>query len=188
MRLFLLAFLSLTLEAGSLLAQTTSPLTLDGFSQWLTGHDEQTEQLQPVQGRQALVRKRGRVEAYVKFKVKSYGELSFPIDPRTPWGEEARRVDLSQSRWVRIRYKATVPVVLQLRQTGVHGGVHPQVTLPARSRFQTCTLYFSAFTGGKTPLDLANVSKFNLALLTNAQPDSNAELSVRSFKIDHYTP
>ncbi|OZI07593.1 hypothetical protein BWI93_13925 [Siphonobacter sp. BAB-5385] len=175
-------------KASPLLAQTTSLLVLDGFSQWLSGHDEQTQQLQPMQGRQALVRKRGRVEAYVKFKVKSYGELSFPIDPRTPWGEEARKVDLSQSRWVRIRYRANVPVVVQLRQTGTHGGVHPHSTLPACSRYRTCTLYFSAFTGGETPLDLTNVAKFNLALLTNAPSDPYAELSVRSFEIDRYTP
>lgn len=188
MRFFLLAFLVLMMKTVPLQAQPISPLTLDGFSQWLTGHDEQTQQLQPVQGRQALIEKRGRVRAYVKFNVKGYGELSFPIDPRTPSGKEARRVDLSQSRWLRLRYKANVPVVLQLRQTGVHGGVHPHITLPATSRFRTCTLYFTAFTGGKTPLDLSNVAKFNFALLANAQSDPFAALWVQAFQIDHYTP
>lgn len=64
---------------------------LNGFNQWRTGHDEATVQLVPANGTDALVSLKGDVVAWAKFKVKGYGEMSFPIDPSTQEGEEAKK-------------------------------------------------------------------------------------------------
>lgn len=169
-------------------AQDTSSLSLNGFSQWVTGHDDKTEQLYPVNSKQGLVKIKGKTEAHVKFNVKGYGELSFPIDPATPVGEEAKKVDLSKSKFIRVTYQANQNVVLQLRQTGVHGGVQPHVILPSSKKFTTQTIYFSEFNGGKTPLDLSDVAKFNFAFLSNPSHQAFAELKVKAFIIDQYNP
>lgn len=180
--------IAFTLYAFSGSAQTQLPLSLDGFSQWITGHDAKTEQLSPLNTQEGLVREKGRVVAYVKFNVKGYGELSFPIDPKTLPGEEARKVDLSKSKFIRVTYQANQEVVLQLRQTGVHGGVHNHVVLPASKKPTTRTIYFSEFKGGKTTLDLSDVAKFNFAFLSNPAHGSFAELKVKTFYIDQYQP
>jgi hypothetical protein len=77
---------------------------------------------------------------------------------------------------------------LQLRQTGIHGGVHNHITLPASDTFVPYTIYFSSFKGGLTTLDLSNVAKFNFALLGNNSKQGYAELIVRSFRIHRYKP
>lgn len=167
----------------------STELSIDGFSQWRIGHDLATKQLLPVQGNDPLVIKKGKVVVHVKFKVNGYGEMSFPIDPQTPDGEEARKVDLSRSKYVCITYKATHDLILQLRQTGVHGGTHNRVTLPASKKFITREIFFPEFTGGKTPLDLSDVAKFNFAFLGKADKSMyTAELIVRSLVIDQYKP
>ncbi len=181
------ALLTVWLLCEMLSAQAQPSLQLNGFTQWFTGHSERTRQLIPAQGRQALVRQQGRVRAHVKFDVNGYGELSFPIDPATPPDSEARKVDLSQSAFIRIRYKSNTPIHLQLRQTGVHGGVHPSVTLPRHEKYGTETIYFREFTGGKRPLDLSDVAKFNFAFLSNSVRKNFAELWVESFEIEGYT-
>lgn len=170
----------------TLSAQAQDSLRLNGFGQWLTGHSEQTRQIIPARGRQALVKQKGRIIAHVKFDVNGYGELSFPIDPTTPWEAEARKVDLSKSAFIRIRYKSTSPVILQLRQTGVHGGVHPKVSLPIHKKWKMRTIYFKEFNGGKKPLDLSNVAKFNFAFLSNAEQESFAEMWIKECEIDGY--
>ncbi|MDJ1480631.1 hypothetical protein QNI16_09055 [Cytophagaceae bacterium YF14B1] len=172
----------------SISAQTQSPLSLNGFSQWITGHDEKTEQLFPLNTQEGLAREKGKVVAHVKFNVKGYGEVSFPIDPKTLPGEEARKVDLSKSKFIRVTYQANQEVVLQLRQTGVHGGVQNHVVLPASKKPTTRTIYFSEFKGGKTTLDLSDVAKFNFAFLSNPPQESFAELRVKAFYIDQYQP
>ena len=116
-----------------------------------------------------------------------YGEVSFPINP-VPAGTEALAVDLHKSRFIKITYRSNVYVVLQLRQTGVHGGTHNHIILPASDSFVSQTIYFSSFKNGLKPLDLSDVAKFNLALLSNSPTDGYAELTVRSFKIDRYKP
>jgi hypothetical protein len=170
-------------------AQSKTDRSINGFTQWCTGHDEATQQLFPVNGNDALTLKRGKTIAHAKFNVKGYGEMSFPIDPRTAEGEEARSVDLSRSQFICITYKASHELILQLRQTGVHGGSHNRISLPASKNFATRKIYLSEFKGGKTPLDLSDVAKFNFAFLS--KPDKSiytAELVVRSFVIDQYQP
>ncbi len=77
-------------------------------------------------------------------------------------------------------------VNLQLRQYAIHGGTHNQITLPAAPELTTVKIPFSDFKGGLTPLDLANVAKFNFALLSNNTNDGYAELIVKGFKIDKF--
>ena len=161
---------------------------LDGFSQWRTGHDEETTQLIPASSNDALTLENNLTVAHAKFVVKGYGEMSFPIDPQTPEGEEARQVDLSESKFIVVSYQANHEAVLQLRQTGVHGGVHNHVSLPESVQFVTDTIYFAEFKGGLKPLNLTDVAKFNFALLSNDSTDGFAEIVVKSFKIDRLIP
>jgi len=163
--------------------------SINGFTQWRTGHDQATEQLIPAQGNDALTSYNEKPRAWAKFKVVGYGEMSFPIDPQTPEGEEARKVDLSSSSFIRITYKATHSLILQLRQTGVHGGVHNKVIMPASKKFVTSTFYFKDFHDGNSPLDLSDVAKFNFAFLGRKDESPyTAELVVKSVEIDHYLP
>jgi len=171
---------------GGYSANAQKPLRLDGFSQWRTGHDEDTQQLVPERGREGLVGIKGKTLAHVKFIVREYGELSFPIDPTTAEGEEAKKTDLRKAKFIGICYKSNHDVVLQLRETGVHGGVHNRVVLPASEKFVTRRIYFSEFKGGKTELDLGNVAKFNFAFLSNNTADGFAELIVKRFRIKGY--
>lgn len=166
--------------------QLSRKLSLNGFTNWLTGRDSATIQLVPIIGSNALTVNDDRTIAHAKFNVVNYGELSFPIQPSD--AIEAPGVDIGKSRFVRIEYKANHDVTLQLRQTGVHGGIHNHFILPASDTFVSCTIYFSSFTGGSAPLDLSNVAKFNFAFLGNNPVDGYAELMVRSFKIDQYRP
>ena len=167
-------------------AQSPEKLSINRFTNWLTGRDSATVQLIPAIGSNALTSGDEGIVAHVKFKVVTYGEVSFPLKPSTEI--EAQAVDLSKSKFIKIQYKANHEVVLQLRQTGVHGGIHNHIILPRSDSFLTYTIYFSAFKGGLTPLDLSNVAKFNFAFLANNKTDGFAELVVRSFKIDHYKP
>ena len=166
-------------------AQKDSSLSINGFSPWITGRDSATVQYIPSSGYNALVIEDNKTVAHVKFKVAKYGEVSFPIKPMNS-GTEAPSVDLSKSRFVKITYKSNVSIVLQLRQTGVHGGIHNHVVLPASSFFTQQTIYFSSFSGGLKQLDLSDAAKFNFALLENNSKDGFAELTISSFKIDRY--
>lgn len=157
---------------------------INGFSQWRTGHDDSTIQLFPVVGNDPLMSYRDTTLALVRFKVKEYGEVSFPIDPATPVGEEPYKADISQSRFIVITYRANQEMVLQLRQTGVHGGNHNHVKLPASKIFQTDTVYFTEFTGGSRELDLRDVSKFNFAFLSNNAEAGFSELTVKRFQLE----
>jgi hypothetical protein len=172
----------------NLSAQSPIPrkLSLNGFTNWFTGRDSATIQLIPVIGSNALTTNDDRIVAHAKFKVVKYGEMSFPIKPSA--AIEAPAADISKSRFIKIEYKANHEVLLQLRQNGVHGGVHNHIILPSSDTFVSYTIYFSSFKNGLTPLDLSNVAKFNFAFLGNNPADGYAELMVRSFKIDRYRP
>ena len=161
-------------------------LSLNSFTNWITGRDSATIQLVPTIGSNALTTIDDRTVAHAKFKVSKYGELSFPIKPSD--AIEAPAVDISNSRFIKIAYKANHEVILQLRQTGVHGGIHNHIILPASDTFVSHTIYFSSFKNGLAPLDLSNVAKFNFAFLGNNPADGYAELILRSFKIDRYKP
>jgi hypothetical protein len=161
----------------------SSGLSLNGFSQWHTGQDEGTIQLIPVAGSNALAIEEKVIVAHAKFKVKAYGEMSFPIDSRTPEGEEARRVDLGGNKFIVLTYRSNHQFILQLRQTAVHGGKHNHVVIEASPTFVTDSIYFSEFIGGLKPLDLADVAKFNFAFLSNNDRDGYAEIVVKSFEI-----
>jgi hypothetical protein len=186
LRKFLLlfsCFLSFTFPCWS---QAPEKLSINRFTNWLTGRDSATVQLIPSIGSNALISEDEGTVAHVKFKVAQYGEVSFPIKPSA--AIEARPVNLSKSKFIKIQYKANQEVVLQLRQTGSHGGIHNHYILPRSESFATYTVYFSSFKGGLTSLDLSNVAKFNFAFLANNPAVGYAELIVRSFKIDHYKP
>lgn len=161
-------------------------LSVNGFTQWITGRDSATLQWVPATGRDALIKEGKKTVAHARFKVMRYGEMSFPINPSS--GPEALAVDLSKSRFITIEYKSNHELVLQLRQTGIHGGTHNHIILPATAQFIRTRVYFSDFKGGLKPLDLKDVAKFNFAFLGNNPEDGFAEVMVRSFKIDRYKP
>jgi hypothetical protein len=178
----------LSLTSVSCMAEASPNSGIDGFKHWLTGSDSKTVQLLPGVGDDALTIINSNVVAHVKFNVTQYGEMSFAISASSLPNQEALRVDLSKSRFIKLTYKANQFVVLQLRQTGVHGGVQNHVVLPPAKKWVTRTIYFSDFNGGLKPLDLTDVAKFNFALLSNNEKDGYAELSVKSFRIDHFQP
>jgi hypothetical protein len=161
-------------------------LSLNGFSQWRTGHDENTMQLIPGAGNDGLVKENGMAIVHVKFKVMQYGEVSFPINQKSKEGEEPLPANLSKSKYVQITYHANQRLILQLRQTGAHGGIHNHVNLAACKKETTVVIPFKKFKGGKTPLDLSDVSKFNFAFLSNGKKDDPAELRISNVTIDNY--
>jgi hypothetical protein len=165
-----------------------SALSIKGYVHWLTGHDPNTKQLIPADGRDALAASDSVVIAHVKFIVKEYGEMSFPINVKSSPGAEALRTDLSKCKYVIINYRSNQNVILQLRQTGIHGGKHNHVILPPTNFFKKVTIYLSEFKGGLTSLDLSDVAKFNFAFLSNNEKDGYAELIVTDFQIDSFDP
>lgn len=176
--LFIIGFL---LSFTAIRAQTDS---LSQFTHWQTGHDPETKQVIPKTGDDPIAIENGIKIVHVKFRVRQYGEVSFPIDPSTPRNTEAKRVDITGSKSIKITYKSNQQFVLQLRQTGVHGGIHNHVTLPPSENFKTIEIPFTAFQGGRTPLDLSDVAKFNFAFLSNNSTAGFAELVVRSVVIN----
>ena len=166
----------------------SNPLTINGFSLWMIGRDSATIQLIPKTGRNGLMMEGGKTVAHARFKVNNYGEISIPISASSAPYAEPPAVNLSASRYIKIKYKANQPVMLQLRQTGAHGGIHNHVVLPASDQFTTATINFSSFKGGLQPLDLKNVAKFNFAFLANNTNDGFADLVIQSFVIDRYKP
>ena len=166
----------------------SNPLSIDGYSIWITGRDSATIQIIPRTGKNGLMMEGGKTVAHARFNVNRYGEISTPIDPASPPNGEAHAVNLSGSRFVKIKYKANHPVMLQLRQTGVHGGIHNHVILPPSNTFTNTTIPFSSFKGGLEPLDLKNVAKFNFAFTGNNTKDGYADLVIRSLVIDRHKP
>jgi hypothetical protein len=154
-------------------------------TQWQTGHDSGTIQLIPSSGNDALTRDKNSTVVHVKFVVKQYGEVSCPINANTVAGEEALRADLSGKKSLRITYRANQSFIIQLRQTGVHGGVHNHVDMPASRNDTTISIPFLQFGGGLKPLDLADVAKFNFAFLSNNERDGFAELVIRGLELEH---
>lgn len=175
------------LISANIFGQTAGKvLSLGGFGQWVTGHDANTIQVIPAEGNNALVVEDGEVYAHVKFKVSQYGEVSFPINQKTPLHEEALKADLTKSKFIILTYRSNHELVLQLRQTGVHGGIQNHVSLPVASAFKTVKILFSEFKGGLKPLDLSDVAKFNFAVLASNEADGYTEYVIKDFKIDHY--
>lgn len=162
--------------------------SISGFTQWKTGHDSKTIAYFPIDSKSCLINENGKWIAHAKFKVEQYGEMSFPINPSTPSSEEALKVDLSKSQFIIVRYKSNQPLILQLREYNIHGGVQNHIILRPSDSFTTKKVLLSSFKGGKTPLDLKNVAKFNFAVLSNNQQDGFAEFFIDKFLIDNYTP
>jgi len=191
MRLFrILLFLLLESFPKPVFSQSTgsNPLSVNGFSLWVIGHDSGTIQLIPETKKMGLAMEGGKTVVHVRFKVSGYGEIQTPVNASTAPGAEAPSVNLSESRYIKIRYKANQTVMLQLRQTGVHGGIHNHVLLPSSDTFTTSTIYFTSFKGGSQPLDLKDVAKFNFAFLANNEKDGFADLVIQSLTIDRYKP
>lgn len=180
--------LSSAVSASALVADDQRVMTLNGFPYWVTGSDPKTLQLIPQAGNNGLTYENSKVVAHVKFNVAQYGELSFPLHPHSIQGQEALGVDLRNSNFITIKYKSNHPVVLQLRQAGIHGGVHNHIILPAAHNVVTRKAYFSEFGGGLKPLDLSDVAKINFAFLGNNKKDGFAELVVTGITINDYNP
>ncbi|RAV98224.1 hypothetical protein [Pseudochryseolinea flava] len=180
--MFRLAILLFVFGFHSAFAQVDSI----GFLQWRTGHDAKTAQLIPAEGNDPIVREGNNVWIHVKFNVYEYGEVSFPIDRTTRTDEEAKRVDLSDRKYVKLTYTANQQVILQLRQTGEHGGVHNHVILPPVERPTSIAILLKSFKGGKSMIDLTDVAKFNFAFLSNNKEDGYAELLITQIVLtDH---
>jgi hypothetical protein len=166
----------------------SNPLSMNGFELWLTGRDSATIQLIPGIGKNGLTMEGGKTVVHARFKVNRYAEIHTPISASSAPHAEAHSVDLSACRYIKIRYKANQTVILQLRQTGVHGGIHNHVLLPPANEFTNTTIYFSSFKGGSEPLNLKDVAKFNFAFLANNPNDGFADLVIQTFTIDRYKP
>lgn len=162
--------------------QRAKHLAVGSFTTWQTGRDAQTVQLIPSRGKNALVREDGFAVVHVRFVVKEYGEVSFPL-ANTAADEEAKGIDLANSQAISITYRANHPFVVQLRQTGVHGGIHNHVYIPASAQFTTVTVALREFKDGLKPLDLSDVAKFNFAFLSNNSVDGYADLQIRNVVI-----
>ena len=194
-KLFFLTLVNCLWLASQSQTFASDELSLSGFTRWVVGRDSATQQLIPATGLNPLTAggvnpltiKDRIIVAHARFKVAKYGEMSFPINPAIITNEAAS-VDLSKSRYIKIQYKANHEVILQLRQTGVHGGTHNHIILPASDRFITTKIHFSSFKGGLKPLDLKDVAKFNFAFVGNNPGDGFADVIVRSFKIHRYDP
>lgn len=187
-QILLIILLGAFLKPGFSQSTGSNPLSLSGFNLWVTGHDSGTVQLIPEIKKTGLAMEGGKTVVHVRFKVNGYGEIHTPISASSAPGAEAHPVDLSGSRYIKIRYKANQTVILQLRQTGVHGGIHNHVLLPPSDDFITSTIYFSSFKGGSEPLNLKDVAKFNFAFLANNEKDGFADLVIQSLTIDRYKP
>ena len=99
----------------------SNPLSMNGFSVWITGRDSATVQLLPQRGKNGLTMEGGKTVVHARFKVKGYGEIYTPISALSAPNAEARPVDLSGSKYIKIKYKANQTVVLQLRQAVLMG-------------------------------------------------------------------
>lgn len=176
------------LQTGFSQSTGSNPLSINGFDLWVTGHDARTIQLIPEKGKTSFAMEGGKTVIHVRFKITGYGEVSTPLSASSAPGAEAESVDLSESRFLKIRYKANQTVILQLRQTGVHGGIHNHVLLPPSDAFTTITINFSSFKDGSQPLDLKDVAKFNFAFLANNEKDGFADLVIQLLTIDRYKP
>ncbi|SKC65061.1 hypothetical protein [Ohtaekwangia koreensis] len=157
--------------------------SFDSFILWRTGHDAETIQQIPLNSNDASVRSKNESFVHVKFNIKGYGEVSVPINTKTVEGSEALQADISQCKSILLTYKANHEFIVQLRQTGIHGGIHNQITLPGSEIFTMVTIPFTEFKGGVKPLDLKDVSKFNFAFLSNDPEDGFAELKISGFSI-----
>lgn len=189
LRARLLIVITCVLSIGGHSQSTGSnPLAINGFSLWLTSRDSATIQLIPRAGKNGLMMEGGKTVAHARFKVNSYGEISLPISALSIPNVEPPPVNLSASRFVKIRYKSNQPVLLQLRQAGANGPVHNHVLLAASETFTTTSVQLSSFKGGIQPLDLKHVAKFSFALFANNAKDGFADLVIQSFSIDRYKP
>jgi hypothetical protein len=160
---------------------------VNGFAVWQTGHDAQTVQVVPAVGASALTQRKGTPIVHVKFIVSEYGELWFPL-ANTPGDVESAGVDISGSTSITGTNQANQDFILQLRRTGVHGGIQNHVTLPASKKVTTTTIPFAKFSGSLRPLNLADVAKFNFAFPANHVRDGYAEVYIYRVAIEGYSP
>ena len=126
----------------------------------------------------------------------SYSEMSVPLNPYTsndPFNDPALDLSNTQSTFVTVTYQSNHDAILQLRQSGVHGGSHNQASLPASPNgFSTLTLSLShGFKWlGHSPstLDLSKLGKFNFAFLSQNNNDGYAQIIVSGLEIENYQP
>src|SRR5215216_6288289 len=113
--LFLVAFCCHFLNEF-LQSESNKKLSVSGYQHWVIGCDSATIRLIPPGGTNGLREEGKRTVAHARFKVKTYGEMWFPINNASGAAGEALAVDLSKSRFIKIVYRANYEVLLQLRQ------------------------------------------------------------------------
>lgn len=178
----------------------SAPEALSGVSQyryWNTGFGNATI-LIPSSGRNALTSENGKITAHMRAEIQpdGYAEMSVPLDPyqfTDPLRDPSVDLSRSNSTIVRVTYSSNHPAILQLRQSGTHGGNHNQVNLPASPNIYT-TLNINLPTDflwlGTDPstLEMSNLGKFNFAFLSHNTTAGYAEIKVRELIIENYLP
>ena len=180
--------------AGQDNQQSKANSDVANYRHWAIGGPSQI--LIPAAGISGLTQLNGQNVAHLRARINrgSYTEMSVPINPYLsgdPFSDPA--VDISNSRWVKLTYKSNHQAILQLRQSGVHGGSHNQAALPASpNSFTSITLDlatdFKWLGNSASTLDLSRVGKFNFAFLAQNETDAYAEIIVSSLEIEHYQP
>ncbi len=163
---------------------------IEDYKYWHVGGN--SEILAPT-NRNGLVKIDGKTVAHMKAKVTGYAEMFLPISSKATGVYTDPAVDLTEtnSRHVTIRYKSNHEAILQIRASGVHGGNHRRVMLPASpDTFKTLTLdlYTDFNYLGITTDDLKKVGKFNFAFLSNNNQAGFSEITVSDFVIENYSP
>lgn len=173
---------------------TTDTDNVNAYRFWAIGGPSLV--LLPSSGNNGLTNLNDHVVAQLRAQINggSYSEMSVPLNPYAssdPFSDPA--VDLTASDYVTIRYQSNHDAILQLRQSGVHGGNHNQASLPASpSGISTIKLSlrndFKWLGYQASTIDLSQVGKFNFAFLSQNEDDGYAEIIVHSLKIDQYQP
>lgn len=166
------------------------------YRHWAIGGPSQI--LIPSSGIDGLTTSNGKNVAHLRARINSgsYTEMSVPLNPYSsgdPYLDPAVDLSNTQSDYVKITYQSNHDAILQLRQSGVHGGSHNQASLPASPNgFTSVTLSlandFKWLGQSTSTLDLSRLGKFNFAFLSQNNQDGFAEIIVSGLEIENYQP
>ena len=166
------------------------------YRHWASGGPSQI--IIPNSGINGLTQLNGKNVAQLRAVVNpgSYTEMSVPLNPyisNDPFSDPALDLSPIQSTFVKVTYQSNHNAILQLRQSGVHGGSHNQASLPASPNgFTTLTLNltqdFKWLGHSSSTLDLSNLGKFNFAFLSQNNNDGYAQIIVSGLEIENYQP
>ncbi|NRB38959.1 MAG: alkaline phosphatase family protein [Pseudomonadales bacterium] len=175
---------------------TASSADVSLYRHWAVGGPSPV--LIPESSINGLTQINGQNVAHLRAQVSagSYTEMSVPLNPyisAAPFSDPA--VDLSDNpyRKVTITYQSNHPAILQLRQSGVHGGSHNQAVLPASpDGFISITLILNSdflwLGHSASTLDVSKLGKFNFAFLSQNEGDGYAEIIISGLHIQDYQP